>query len=231
MVYQHGGSRQGEVWIAPIVDELKKIAKQLRIVSAVLVVGGVVGLVVIYLPLTEAMVRYEVRVQGSRLKVQGPTPEPTRVVLKPEWEVPDPNYSVFIPKLDAKSRVIANVDAGNEKVYQEALKLGVAAVAGLANPGERGTTYLFSHSVSNPINFVRYNAVFYLLDRLEIGDGIEVVYQGKLLKYEVSGREITRANDLKYLVPQQEEEKLVMQTCYPPGTTWQRLYVTAKRVY
>jgi sortase (surface protein transpeptidase) len=69
--------------------------------------------------------------------------------------------------------VIANVDAGNEKVYQEALKLGVAAVAGLANPGERGTTYLFSHSVSNPINFVRYNAVFYLLDRLEIGDGIE----------------------------------------------------------
>ncbi len=145
--------------------------------------------------------------------------------------MPDQFYSIYIPKIDAISRVVPMVDINNEKNYQEALKLGVAEVAGLARPGERGTTYLFSHSVSNPINFARYNAVFYLLDKLETGDKIEIWNEGKLYKYEVTQREITKAGDTKYLVPQQAEEKLILQTCYPPGTTWQRLYVSAKRIY
>ena len=80
------------------------------------------------------------------------------------------------------------------------------------------------------MDIARYNAVFYLLHKLVAGDKIEVVYQGRLYKYEVTGREILAATDVKYLVPQSQEEKLVLATCYPPGTTWKRLVVIAKRV-
>ncbi|KKU99830.1 hypothetical protein A3C34_00765 [Candidatus Amesbacteria bacterium RIFCSPHIGHO2_02_FULL_48_21] len=149
---------------------------------------------------------------------------------KPEWKVPDEKYSVFIPQIGAISRVIPEVDAGDPGIYQAALKQGVAEAAGLGHPGQAETTYLFAHSVESKVDIARYNAVFYLLHKLVAGDKIEVVYQGRLYKYEVTGREILAATDVKYLVPQSQEEKLVLATCYPPGTTWKRLVVIAKRV-
>jgi len=149
---------------------------------------------------------------------------------KPEWKVPDEKYSVFIPQIGAISRVIPEVDAGDPGIYQAALKQGVAEAAGLGHPGQAETTYLFAHSVESKVDIARYNAVFYLLHKLVAGDKIEVVYQGRLYKYEVRGREILAATDVKYLVPQSQEEKLVLATCYPPGTTWKRLVVIAKRV-
>jgi len=59
---------------------------------------------------------------------------------------------------------------------------------------------------------------------------VELVYQGRLYKYEVAEKEVVSATDTKYLVPQTVSEKLIMQTCYPPGTTWKRLVVVAKRI-
>ena len=149
---------------------------------------------------------------------------------KPEWKVPDEKYSVFIPQIGAISRVIPEVDAGDPGIYQAALKQGVAEAAGLGHPGQAETTYLFAHSVESKVDIARYNAVFYLLHKLVAGDKIEVVYQGRLYKYEVTGREILAATDVKYLVPQSQDEKLLLATCYPPGTTWKRLVVIAKRV-
>lgn len=222
VVYQSGRAKNGEVWIAPMVAQLKRIGGILRWAAYFLIGFGTLGLVIIYEPLGEAEIRYEVR---PRI-----TPMPAKVAEKPSWLVPDGNYSIFIPKIDAIARVIPNVNAADPKAYQEALKYGVAAVAGLASPGKQGTTYLFSHSVGDPIDFARYNAVFYLLDKLVVGDDIQVVYKGKLLRYKVTQTEKLPAKDTRYLVPQEAEEKLVLQTCWPPGTTWQRLYVTAKRV-
>jgi len=106
---------------------------------------------------------------------------------KPEWKVPDEKYSVFIPQIGAISRVIPEVDAGDPGIYQAALKQGVAEAAGLGHPGQAETTYLFAHSVESKVDIARYNAVFYLLHKLVAGDKIEVVYQGRLYKYEVRG--------------------------------------------
>ncbi len=150
--------------------------------------------------------------------------------VRPDWIVPDSQYSIYIPKIWAKSKVIADVNAGNSKEYLKALKQGVAEAAGLAHPGEKGTTYLFAHSVGSSWEVTRYNAIFYLLDKLVKGDRVEVVYKNKLYKYQVADREVIASNDVKYMQPQKNEEKLVLQTCYPPGTTWRRLIVVAKRV-
>lgn len=117
----------------------------------------------------------------------------------------------------------------NKEDYMAALQRGVAEASGLAHPGEKGTTYLFAHSVGNRLDYARYNAVFYLLDKLDIGDKVEVVFNRRVYKYQVWNKEILEPSDVRYLIPQEDEEKLVLQTCYPPGTTWKRLVVTAKR--
>lgn len=152
-------------------------------------------------------------------------------IPQPSWKVPDSQYSIYIPEIAAISKVIGDIDAGNPQVYEPALKQGVVEAAGLAHPGEVGTTYLFSHSVGTRADLARYNAVFYLLHKLSVGAGVELVYQGKWLKYVVEKKEILAKNDVKYLVPQNDEEKLVLSTCYPPGTTWKRLVVVAKPQY
>jgi sortase A len=200
-----------------------------------LVMVGVCGAVWVAWPAMSAEVKYvlgQTRVGQAAVKVSNTTLEFVKEpgsISTAEWKIPDENYSIYIPKILAKSRVIPNVDVGERKEYEWALKLGVAEAAGLSHPGHRGTTYLFAHSVGTRADFARYNAIFYLLHKLEAGDGIEVVYKGELFKYHVETKEVVAANELKYLTPQNEEERLVLQTCYPPGTTWKRLVVVAKR--
>lgn len=251
IVYQSGsGMTSGEVEIARILVFLKTTARGMAWGGLVMICISVFSLGSILMPVGVAEIRYGVsnlkivryfrRVQIKEVPnkteekviavaaVPDLKPTATPVKERPAWQVPDNNYSIFIPKLEAVSRVIENVDPTNEKEYTQALKQGVAEARGLAHPGERGTTYLFAHSVGSRADYARYNAVFYLLDKLVEGDKVEVVYKDKLLKYRVYKREILPAKDIRYLMPQQSEEILVLQTCYPPGTTWKRLMVIAK---
>lgn len=231
-----------EVNIAQAVKILKSLATILRWTGLGCIALAGMGMAFIYMPLGWAELNYAwgktlagreiTRVNRniaiSRTEEQKP---PIAVVeAKPEWAVPDESYSIYIPKIEAISKVIPGVSVENKEDYMAALQKGVAEAAGLAHPGEIGTTYLFAHSVGNRIDYARYNAVFYLLDKLEMGDRIEIMYNRKLYVYKVWNREILEPNDVRYLLPQNNEEKLVLQTCYPPGTTWKRLEVTAKRI-
>lgn len=151
----------------------------------------------------------------------------TEQVLVPE----DPNFSVVIPKIGASARVFANIDPNNESEFLEKLTEGVAHAKGTVFPGMKGTTYLFAHSTDNWWNVGRYNAVFYLLKELSVGDEVAVFFEGKRYNYEVTDSIITDAEDTDLLVNSRgEEEKLVLQTCWPPGTTWKRLFVVAKPI-
>lgn len=145
-----------------------------------------------------------------------------------QWSPPNTTFSLVVPKIDAKAPIIANIDPSDEKAYLEALKTGVAQAKGTCFPGMDCTMYLFAHSAGSPIQATRYNAVFYLLRKLEKGDQMIVYYYGKKILYEVTGKEIVSADKTGYLTDTGNEEKLVMQTCDPPGTTLNRLLVFAK---
>jgi len=142
-------------------------------------------------------------------------------------EIPDINFSIVIPKIKASSKIIINVNPNNKKEYDAALKQGVVHAAGSVFPGMKGTTFLFSHSTNAPWNITRYNAVFYLLSELEIGDKIIVYFQGKKYYYFVQEKRILNPSETE-IFKQKEEEILVLQTCYPPGTTDKALVVIAK---
>jgi LPXTG-site transpeptidase (sortase) family protein len=136
-------------------------------------------------------------------------------------------FSLNIPKIEAKANIIHNIDAGSPDEYGKALKEGIAHAKGTNFPGQGKTVYLFSHSTDSLLNFSRYNAIFYLLGKLEKGDRIWVYFLDKKYIYEVDQKLITQPNDTSWLKDSGQGERLILQTCYPPGTSLKRLLIIA----
>lgn len=141
----------------------------------------------------------------------------------------DPDFSIVIPAIAANAKVLPNVNAADEAEYLEALKRGVAHAANSNFPGENGHIFLFAHSTDYFWNVSQYNAVFYLLYKLKNDDEVNVFYKGKRFTYKVVGQQIVYPSEVEYLTRKTDGEFLTLQTCWPPGTTLQRLLVFAKR--
>ena len=150
----------------------------------------------------------------------------TTEIIVPE----DPSFSVVIPKIGANAKVIPNVNAANKDEYLQALQKGIAHTRGTAYPGEGGHIFLFAHSTDYFWNVGNYNAVFYLLYKLEKSDEINIVYKGKRYVYRVIGTQIVDPSQVEFIRRKSNREFLTLQTCWPPGTTIKRLLVFAARV-
>jgi len=147
-------------------------------------------------------------------------------IISPEnWD-----FSLIIPEIGVNAKVENSVDLANKKIYQAILKTGVAHAKGTALPGKSGTIYIFGHSTDYPWNVTHYNAYFYPLKYLNKGEEIIIIYQGKNFLYQVEEKKVVEADELNYLASTDKEERLVLQTCWPPGTTWKRLIVVAKPI-
>ncbi|MBP7832892.1 MAG: sortase [Candidatus Levybacteria bacterium] len=143
----------------------------------------------------------------------------------------DTEFSVVIPKIGANEKITANVDPSNEGEYLDALKHSVAHAKGSALPGLGGTTYLFAHSADNFWDVGRYNAVFYLLKDLNIDDEISVFFDNKRYNYTVYDKKIVDPSEVDYLAANiGQGERIILQTCWPPGTAWKRMLIFAKPV-
>ncbi len=139
------------------------------------------------------------------------------------------NYGMTIPKLYMDEPIIFNVDPQNRPAYMAALKHGIAQAAGTNLPGYPGLGYYFAHS-SSAESVSQYNAVFYLLGKLEKGDEVDIWRDGERYQYTVYDTKITTPEDVSFLQPPTDDsEIIVLQTCWPPGTTLKRLLVFAKR--
>ncbi len=143
----------------------------------------------------------------------------------------DIEFSIVIPKIGATSKVIPNVDPSDRDKFLPALQEGVAHAQGSVFPGLSGNIYLFSHSADTFWNVGRYNAIFYLLKDLEEGDEVIIFFAGERHDYVVTGSRIVDPADVSFITNAQVgEEQLILQTCWPPGTTWDRLLVFAKPI-
>ncbi len=179
-----------------------------------------------------------VETQNSKLKIEKEIEEqrPKGLLAKTlnfkqtEILIPeDPSFTIIIPKIGANAKIIANVDAANEPAYLEALKQGVGHVLGTAYPGEGGHIFLFAHSTDYFWNVGSYNAVFYLLYKLEKNDEVDIFYKGQRYVYKVINKKIVDPSQIEFLTRKTNKEFLTLQTCWPPGTTLKRLLVFATR--
>jgi len=141
----------------------------------------------------------------------------------------DPQFSIVIPKIGVNSLVLPQVPTSDEKTWREALAQGVAHAAGSHLPDEKGTVMIFGHSTDYIWNVSRFNAAFYLLKELEPADPISLFYQENRFEYEVVSKEVVGVKEIEKINASLDEDRLVLQTCWPPGTTWKRLLIYAKR--
>ncbi len=200
--------------------------KRLDILGSALILAALAILVFTFWPVAKEEAKYSYK-QTFNIKYSvDPQPGTKEKKLTP----PNTDFSIVIPKIGAVAPVVAEVDPIDPQNYLAALKKGVAHAKGTAYPGNFGNTYIFAHSTDTFYNVGRYNAVFYLLGKLEKGDEIDIWYKEKRIKYEVTDKKVVDANAVQYLGKQGEWNTLTLQTCYPPGTTLKRLVIVANQV-
>ena len=141
----------------------------------------------------------------------------------------DTDFSILIPKIGASAKVFSNIDPSNENEFLKILSEGVAHSSGTFFPGMKGNIYMFAHSTDNFWDVGRYNAIFYLLKDLSPGDDIVVYFENQRHNYVVKESRVVDADDVSFITQSNTgKEVLILQTCYPPGTTWKRLLVFAE---
>ena len=234
-IYQYGDPLAGAIRLVKTVYAVPAKTKRFRFVPQAFILGGIFGLSVIFSPLILKEAEYRLAVLkkekiiiadiksekgsfGKLLDKKGVK------ILQPV----DPWFSLLIPKIGLNTKVLANVNSTDKDQYSQALKTGAAHAAGTYLPGEKGRVFLFGHSTDYIWNIPRFNAIFYLLKELKKNDEINIIYQGKRHIYQVSNRKIVNSSEVAYLKPKWGEEEIILQTCWPPGTTWKRLLVFAR---
>jgi sortase A len=190
----------------------KKRKSFVNIISNLLILFSVFVLAFIFYPVTKEEIKYQVN----------------KTISKEENLVPsNKDFSIVIPKISAVAPIIKNVDPTNKNIFLPALKKGVAHADGTSLPNEKGNVYLFAHSTDAFYNVGAYNAIFYLIGKLEKDDEIKIYYEQEEYIYKVTEKKVVNASDTSYLTDKKTDNILTLQTCYPPGTTLKRLIVIA----
>lgn len=217
-----------------MIKKLNKFFESWETITAgILILAGFVVLLLIYGPLLRDEVRYQFSAKGKGVIVVGEKEQAEKVadekaglkIIKPV----DENFGIVIPKISANTKVVAEVDPTDSKVYQRALTEGVAQAKGSAYPGEAGNIFIFAHSGADLSEAVRYNAVFYLLGNLEVGDDIFLFRNGEKFRYVVEEKKLVNSSEVQYLKKENGDRTVTLMTCWPAGTTLKRLLVIAKQ--
>jgi len=197
------------------------IKKVLGLVAVWLVLFSASSLFIAYLPILQKEIDYRLnRLPGIVINKT----ETKKISTTPV----NTDFTIVIPKINVNSNIVSNVDLNNKDKAELILKKNIGHALGSALPGQKGTVYLYGHSAFMDIFGSEQNSVFYLLDKLEAGDEIEVFYNGYRYFYLVSEAKVTEASDVSFLLS--GKEQLVLQTCWPLGTDLKRFVVIAKPI-
>ena len=141
------------------------------------------------------------------------------------------DFSLVIEKIGVNAPVVKDVSVTNSDEYLSSLKDGIAHASVSPYPGEGpGNVYLFAHASVNFWQLGKYSGVFNLLRKLDVGDRIHLFYDDKTYVYETVNKEVHEGWNTYPITRPTIEPTLTLQTCDPPGTTLNRLVVTANLV-
>ncbi len=209
---------------SPFLDHPKIIT----VFSIGLISTSLIFLLLIYGP----VIKVEAKYQYQHFLIQTFNVSSIRELILPnlkfdyQGQSSHPDFGLVIPAIFLDEPAIPDVDPNDEPAYTSALKKGIAHAAGTSLPGGSGVGYYFAHS-SSPELRTQYNAVFYLLGKLKPGDEVFLWYKGKKHLYKVTHTQETMAEDISFLDVDDSQSTIVLQTCWPAGTTAKRLLVFA----
>ncbi len=127
---------------------------------------------------------------------------------------------------------IVETTGTTEGEYRAALDRGVVRFPEGAYPGEKGLLVLLGHSAPPGWPDINYDRVFTEIDKLKEGDKVEVCHNNKLSVYTVVNEEIGKqvygvGEDVPLLYPGENKKELVLMTCWPPGSSANRIGIRA----
>jgi len=140
------------------------------------------------------------------------------------------NPEVIIPKINVEIPVVYDVNTIDETQVEKGLERGVVHYADTAVPGQNGNVVIVGHSSNNIFNQGKYKFAFVLLSRLDSGDTFYLQKDGKRYTYQVYEKRIVKPTDVSVLGLADKPATATLITCDPPGTSTNRLVVTAQQI-
>lgn len=145
-------------------------------------------------------------------------------------------FKLSIPALGLNDLPVrANVNSGNESVYDKVLESGLAHMehTGLPISDVKNNIVIYGHSSAG--NYYQRTgdvaAAFSILNKAKIGDEIIIEMEGKDYKYKVAKTKIVGPYDVSIITGDSGvKQTLTLFTCFPAGNNANRLVVTANPV-
>jgi len=137
--------------------------------------------------------------------------------------------SLYLPIINIKAPIFWGVN-NNPTEVADGLSKGLIQIKGTALPGEKGNVFITGHSSNYPWAKGNYNHVFALLNKVVVGDVVQVKYKNVDYIYKVSSIKSVEATDVS-VMNSSSDSILTLMTCTPVGTSLRRLIVTAKQTY
>jgi len=153
--------------------------------------------------------------------------------LKRAWSIAVPSLGirapVFLPSLKYWSSQAWDL---MEEQMQVGLNNGTVAYPHSSGPGAKGALIIAGHSSPPTIEAEKsnYGSVFAKLPDIEIGQDITVTTSASPVTYRVEEKMIVSPSVTSILEQQYDDSVLKLITCYPVGTTKNRMIIIAKEI-
>lgn len=139
-----------------------------------------------------------------------------------------PNHpNLIISKLGISVPIVENVDTSLQRIYNTALKSGVAQIKGTAGlSANTGNSAIIGHSSRFSPSGTPYDAIFATIPKLTSGDSIIVETPTSHQEFKVTDSKVISADDTEAL-KNSDDRELTLITCWPVGTPLKRWEVRA----
>ncbi len=170
-----------------------------------------------------------------------------QIIITPgQGEISDPAFKIIIPNISLEAPIVSGtagfkavdsneLEAEYEERIQKALEKGTVHYPRTQLPGESGRNFnsnfvILGHSASNYWAPGSYKSVFSKLKDLELGELILINHQRQQYIYKIYGIQIIKPDQVEVLQPGEYNNTLTLITCHPPGSSTNRLVITAIQI-
>lgn len=194
--------------------------KKKNILPFLIIVTGIVFIGVGLTQFIDSKVQTKQSLKEAKAMVQSQPDKETESSQKPEGRLlpgqGETTGLLYIPAIDAELAIVEGTDPDD-------LEKGVGHYKDSYYPDENGQIVLSGHR----------DTVFRKLGELKLADILEVQMPYGNYQYEITHTKIVDADDASIITLQNDEEELILTTCYPfsfIGDAPDRYIIYAKRV-
>lgn len=155
---------------------------------------------------------------------------PAKDIIK-KMEIYPSDNRLIIPRIGKNVPLVTVPDHNSweqlENNIQKGLQNGVVVHPISREPGSFGNFFITGHSSYYAWDNGRFKDVFALLHEVEIGDIVEIYWEGKQYAYKIREEKVVLPTQVDVLNQPKDKSILTLMTCTPVGTNKKRLILVA----